>query len=58
MAHHHHHYNHKEDDASKFKRKSLLAIERRKAIAKWTFRGLCIVAVFMALLVVLAYTIG
>lgn len=56
--HHHHHRHRKEDDASRFKRKSLLAIERQKAIKKWGFRGLCVLAILMAVLVVLAYTIG
>lgn len=56
--HHHHHHHHKEDDASRFKRKSLLSIKRRKIITKWLFGVLCIIAVFMLILVVLAYTIG
>jgi type IV secretory pathway component VirB8 len=56
--HHHHHHHHKMDGASKFKRKSLLAIERRKKIIKWLFRILCGIAVIMALLVVAVYTIG
>ena len=56
--HHHHHHHHKEDDASRFKRKSLLSIERKKQYQKWGFRALCVLAVFMAILVVLAYTIG
>jgi len=46
------------DGASKFKRKSLLAIERRKKIAKWTFRILVIIAVIMGLTCLAAYTIG
>ncbi len=56
--HHHHHHHHREDDATRFKRKSLLSIERKKKIQKWTFRALCIIAVIMAILVGLAYTIG
>ena len=56
--HHHHHHHHKEDDATRFKRKSLSSIKRRKIIAKWLFGVLCIIAVFMLILVVLAYTIG
>jgi len=56
--HHHHHHHHKEDDASRFKRLSLLSIERKKKIQRWTFKGLCALAVIMALLVALAYTIG
>ena len=35
-----------------------MAIQRRKQLAKWGFRALCIVAVIMALLVMAAYTIG
>ena len=56
--HHHHHRHHKEDSATKFKRKSLKAIERQKKIKKWLFRGLCLVAILMGVLVVLAYTVG
>lgn len=56
--HHHHHHHHKMDGASKFKRKNLLAIERRKKIQKWLFRVLCVIAVIMGLAVVAAYTIG
>lgn len=56
--HHHHHRHHKEDSATKFKRKSLMAIERKKKIIKWLFRGLCLVAILMGVLVVLAYTVG
>ena len=55
---HHHHHHHREDDATRFKRKSLLSIKRRKIIKKWAFRALCVVAVIMAVLVVLAYTVG
>ena len=43
--HHHHHHHHKMDGASKFKRNSLLAIERRKKIAKY---GLLVLAVIIA----------
>jgi len=56
--HHHHHHHHREDDATRFKRQSLLSIERNKKIQKWTFRVLCSLAIVMALLVALAYTIG
>lgn len=56
--HHHHHHHHKMDGASKFKRKNLLAIERSKTLKKWLFRFLCFLAVIMAILVVLVYTIG
>ena len=56
--HHRHHHHHKEDSATRFKRESLLAIQRRKKLQKWSFRILCGLAVIMAILVVLAYTIG
>lgn len=54
----HHHHHHYEDDATRFKRKSLLSIERRKKLKKWSFVALCTIAVIMGILVVLAYTIG
>ena len=57
-GHHHHHHHHKMDSASKFKRESLLAIERRKSLAKWGKRILVVIAIFMAILVAVAYTIG
>ena len=53
-SHHHHHHRH-EDEATKFKRRSLMAIEMRKKIAKWTFRALCVIAVIMAIAVVIVY---
>jgi hypothetical protein len=46
------------DGASKFKRDSLRAIERKKTIAKWGKRVLIGIAIIMAILVVAAYTIG
>ena len=46
------------DSASQFKRDSLLAIKRRKAISKWAFRLLVAIAIIMGLAVVAAYTIG
>jgi hypothetical protein len=54
----HHHHHHKMDSASKFKRDSLNSIQRRKKIAKWGKRALIILACIMALLVIIAYTIG
>ena len=56
--HHHHHHHHKMDGASKFKRDSLLAIKRRKQIAKWGMRIMIGLAIFMAIMVVLVYTVG
>ena len=54
---HHHHHHHKMDGASKFKRKSLMAIERRKKIEKWLFRIMIVVAVILAIAVVAVYVI-
>lgn len=56
--HEHHHHHHKMDSASKFKRDSLKAIERRKILAKWGKRILIGLTIFMGILCVLAYTIG
>jgi ABC-type nickel/cobalt efflux system permease component RcnA len=56
--HHHHHHHHVEDDATRFKRKSLASIQRWKIIKKWGFRILCALAIIMAILVMLVYTIG
>ena len=56
--HHHHHHQHWEDDATRFKRRSLASIKRWKLIKKWAFRALCVLAIIMAILVVLVYTIG
>lgn len=53
--HHHHHHRHKEDGATKFKRTSLAAIDRRKAIEKYGKIALFILAVLMGLAVVVAY---
>ncbi|MBR1485140.1 MAG: hypothetical protein IJ612_05550, partial [Prevotella sp.] len=54
---HHHHHHHKMDDASKFKRNSLLAIERRKKLAKYGLWAAYALAAFMVLAVIIAYTI-
>lgn len=56
--HHHPHHHHKVDDATRFKRKSLISIKRRKRLKKWLFGTLCVLAVAMLVLVALAYTIG
>ncbi|MBP3251838.1 MAG: hypothetical protein J6M25_04205 [Prevotella sp.] len=55
--HHHHHHHHKMDGASRFKRESLLANERRKKLAKWGYAALWVVAIIMAIAVVVVYTI-
>lgn len=56
--HHHHHHHYKEDDASRFKRLSLMSIERRKKMAKWGFRILCVIAVLMAIAVFVVYRLN
>ena len=56
--HHHHTHHHKQDGASLFKQKSLAAIERRKLFEKILKISVAALAVIMAILVVLAYTIG
>ena len=53
--HHHHHHHHHLDGASKFKRKSLLAIERRKKLEKYGLWAMYGLAAFMGLAVVIAY---
>lgn len=55
---HHHHHHHRKDDASLFKQKSLAAIKRRKLIEKVLKIATIVLAVVMAILVFLAYTIG
>lgn len=57
-THHHHHHHHREDGASRFKRKNLASIKRWKAIRKWSFRALCLVAIIMGIAVVVVYTLG
>ncbi len=56
--HHHTHHHHKKDGASIFKQKSLQAIERRKLFEKIAKIGTIALAVVMAVLVLLAYTLG
>ncbi|MBR0049500.1 MAG: hypothetical protein IJP74_09310 [Prevotella sp.] len=56
--HSHHHHHHHSDGATEFKRRSLQAIERRKAMAKWLWRVMVAVAIIMGVAVVAAYTIG
>ena len=56
--HNHHHHHHRKDDASLFKQKSLAAIKRRKQIEKVLKIATMVLAVVMAILVFLAYTIG
>lgn len=54
----HQHHHHKKDGASLFKQKSLAAIERRKLFERILKISVVALAVIMAILVVLAYTIG
>ena len=56
--HHHHHHHHKKDGATRFKQKSLAAIERRKLIEKVLKIAVVVLAILMAIAVMLAYTIG
>lgn len=51
--HEHHHHHHKMDGASRFKRNSLAAIERRKTITKWTFRIMEVIAVALVITIIL-----
>lgn len=55
--HHHHHHHHHEDDASRFKRESLMSIQRKKAIAKWLFRSLWVIAFILMIAVAVVYTL-
>ena len=55
---HHHHHHHKKDGSSLFKQKSLAAIQRRKLMEKILRISLVALAILMAILVFLAYTIG
>jgi hypothetical protein len=52
MAHHHHHHR---DGASRFRDRSLRAIEIRRKVGKWLKIVLLILAVFMVLLVLASY---
>ena len=53
-----HHHHHKKDGSSLFKQKSLAAIQRRKFLEKLLRISLVALAILMAILVFLAYTIG
>ena len=55
--HRHHHHHHK-DYASRFKERSLLAIEYRRKADKWLKITLMVVAALMVLLVILATLFG
>lgn len=55
--HRHHHHHHK-DYASRFKERSLLAIEYRRKADKWLKITLMVIAALMVLLVILAPLFG
>lgn len=55
--HRHHHHHHK-DYASRFKERSLLAIEHRRKADKWLKITLMVIAALMVLLVILATLFG
>ena len=55
---HHHHHKHHRDASSLFKERTLKGIERRKLLEKFLMYGLMALAVIMAVLVFLAYSIG
>jgi len=56
MEHHHHH--HRKDSATRFKEKSLRAIELRRLFEKYLKIAVVILAIVMVVLVILAYTLG
>ena len=51
----HRHHHHKMDGASKFKRKQLQAIERRKKLAKYGLWSAYALAIIMAIAVIVVY---
>ena len=52
------HKHHRDDYASQFKRKGLHSIEFRRKLDKWMKIALFIVAIFMVVLVAVAYVFG
>ena len=54
----HHHHHHHIDKSSRWKRRSLLNIERRKKAKKWLFRILIDVAILMACAVGYLYSVN
>ena len=53
---HHHHHHHSKDGSSRFKEKSLNAIERRKKMEKFIKTVLTVIAIIMGLAVMVLYT--
>jgi cell division protein FtsL len=55
MSERHHHHHHHEDDASRFKRRSINSIARRKKIARFLKLFLTIVAAVLVLVAFVLY---
>ncbi len=53
--HHHHHHHHHRDGASRFRERSLNAIEFRRKLEKWGKIVLLVVAIIMILAVIIVY---
>ncbi len=53
--HQHHHHHHKKDGASLFRDRQLSAIERNKAIQKWLFRVMVVMAIVLFIVMVTVY---
>ena len=53
---HHHHHHHRKDGSSRFKEKSLNAIESRKKMEKIIKTVLTVIAIIMGLAVMVLYT--
>lgn len=55
---HSHHHHHKMDGATRFKRKSLMAIERRKKFARFAWIALSTIAIILGIFVVVIYVLN
>ena len=55
---HHHHHHHRKDGATRFKERSLRAIELQKIFEKWLKILLIIVACLMVIAVIAVYKFG
>ena len=55
MNNNHHHHHHHRDGASRFRERSLDAIEFRRKLEKWGKIALLVVAIIMMLAVVIVY---
>lgn len=58
QQHHHHHHHHRKDGATRFKERSLRAIELQKTFEKWLKILLIIVACLMVIAVIAVYKFG